>query len=248
MLPLKAGSLTQSSPPVRSLEGMQDRDHIWPPFHSDWYLECILSFFLFPSLHLLRHPNLLLGLSMAIHPYPPKLQEFGQEYAKSMGVSEATRQFSMFQLEIQDQKDLKNAWLIAYSTLDPSFLLWWPRCCFTRSDSESLVILTALTAIYCNFFGFEQKFYLNLQLRWLRKEIWLSNEKNLMFSFILGNYTTQSNIRIADLVSHNKNPYSPTNIMGRKKQFFHGSIWFTKALIIHLIASRGRIHRTSYIL
>lgn len=49
MLPLKAGSLTQSSPPVRSLEGMQDRDHIWPPFHSDWYLECILCFFLFPS-------------------------------------------------------------------------------------------------------------------------------------------------------------------------------------------------------
>ena len=125
MLPLKAGSLTQSSPPVRSLEGMQDRDHIWPPFHSDWYLECILCFLLFPSPTVLRHPNLLLGLSMAIHPYPPKLQEFGQEYAKSMGVSEATRQFSMFELEIEDQKDLKNAWLIAYSTLDPSFLLWW---------------------------------------------------------------------------------------------------------------------------
>ena len=70
MLPLKAGSLTQSSPPVRSLEGMQDRDHIWPPFHSDWYLECILCFFLFPSPTVLRHPNLLLGLSMALHGYP----------------------------------------------------------------------------------------------------------------------------------------------------------------------------------
>ena len=200
MLPLKAGSLTQSSPPVRSLEGMQDRlttsDHLFTV--TGIWSASFVSF----CFHLLRHP------------YPPKLQEFGQEYAKSMGVSEATRQFSMFELEIEDQKDLKNASLIAYSTLDPSFLLWWPRCCFTRSDSESLVILTALTAIYCNFFGFEQRFYLNLQLRWLRKEIWLSNEKNLMLSFILGNYTTQSNMRIEDLISHYKNPYSPTNIMG----------------------------------
>ena len=161
MLPLKAGSLTQSSPPVRSLEGMQDRDHIWPPFHSDWYLECILSFFLFPSLHLLRHPNLLLGLSMAIHPYPPKLQEFGQEYAKSMGVSEATRQFSMFQLEIQDQQ--KSEKCLVDSIL--SILNSWPIISF---------VVTAVLLYQVRFWEpchFDRAYCYILQFLWFRAEV-----------------------------------------------------------------------------
>lgn len=129
MLPLKAGSLTQSSPPVRSLEGMQDRDHIWPPFHSDWYLECILCFFLFPSPTVLRHPNLLLGLSMALHGYPSISTQAAGVWPGICQIHGSQRgNETVFDVRVGDSRPKRSEKClvdVVYSTLHPSFLLWW---------------------------------------------------------------------------------------------------------------------------
>ncbi len=192
-----------------------------------------------------------------------------------MGVSEAAREVAMFGVRkdvarVGDSRPKRSeTCLVDILLIVYIYCIWYDLNLHTHLNSGPIISFVVVTVVLlcqvrfwepchfdcanCYFFGFEQRFHLDLQFRWLRKKIQLNHEKNpgslvniiytYIYIYIRGLYYPVI-WGLRTIISHYKNPYWPTNIMGCKKGCFFMA-QFTKALIIPLIASRGRIHPVS---